>query len=194
MGRRRHRLTAALVLALAALSSGLPAATLSEPIQTVSAYLTALARFDHREVARIAHLEGAAGERSRQMREFERATHTTWTWRIVGVDDQTAHVLMTEDSDYYRLLGVGVRTQIVAYRVAAGFIVSSDIKFLTNQHGPARVAAEHFRNWLRMQNGGDDPAILEDGELKFDAGSASRMLPWLRQWVKRGRPTPPPAV
>jgi hypothetical protein len=78
--------------------------------------------------------------------------------------------------------------------VAAGFIGSSDITFLTNQHGSARVAADRFRDWLRMQNGGDDPVILEDGELKFNAGGASRMLPWLRQWVKRGRPTRPPAV
>jgi hypothetical protein len=183
-----NNVMAAFLLTLAITSSCVHAATISEQVHTVSTYLRALASFNDSEVARIARLEGAAEDQSKQMRGFERVTHTRWKWRIVGVDEQTAYVLMTESNDYYRLLGVGVRTQLVAYRVEAGYIASSEIKFLTNAYGSASKAADRFRAWLKMQPGGDDPSILDNGELKFNADSATRMLPWLRQWAKVGRP------
>ena len=89
-------------------------------IEVMRQYLEALKRLDQDALERFfapdAVLQRADGtqvpldrRQNRRFREFERGTHTQWTYKIVGVKRDQVTVILTEQSEYYKLLGVGKR-------------------------------------------------------------------------------------
>lgn len=151
-------------------------------------YLEALSRLDDTAMAELSDWTPAERDRARAFRAFERATHTRWTWRIVGREGNSVYAFETEDNEYYDLLGVGTSTQIAAYRVEGGRIRAAETRFHINASGNQAEVATRFKEWLVGQPGGNDPAVVQGGRLVFDETSARHMLPWLERWKANGRP------
>ena len=166
----------------------LAAVAADDALNVTRKYLQALAALDDSAMAALSDWTPAERDRARAFRAFERATHTKWTWRIVGVEGVSVYVFETEDNDYYELLGVGTSAQIAVYAVADGRIKASETRFHINASGNPAEVATRFRQWLQAQPGGDDPAVVQDGRLRFDEASARHMVPWLERWKKKGRP------
>ncbi|MEO8027809.1 MAG: hypothetical protein ABI823_15100, partial [Bryobacteraceae bacterium] len=166
----------------------------SDPCRTVETYLRALKALDADRIEalidpsfRSKRDDGSdapfnyAG--SRANREFERGTRTKWTYKIVGVDGERIMVLLTEDNEYYRLLGVGVRTQITAYAARNGKVYFAEGKVMVDEQGSYSLAKRAFLDWLKGQPGAAaDAGVNLSGDLVFNAASAPKLLRWLRKY------------
>lgn len=171
----------------------------SEPCRTVDAYLRALKAFDPDRLEPLVDpaFRRADGshtpfdpERNRAHREFERGTRTRWKYSILGIDGERISVLESEDNDFYRLLGVGVRTQIVEYGARNGRVYFAESKVLVDENGVYIRAYRDFATWLRRQPAASDPEVMKDGDLVFSIASAPKILGWLRKYRQsRKEPT-----
>lgn len=164
------------------------APALDDPVAITERYLEALVRFDHATMAQLREWPAEEQARLKAMRSFERATSSKWTWQIIAVRGAVVHVLETEDNTYYQLLGVGRATQIVAYRIGRGRIVSAESEFHVNASGDQSTESRRFTSWMLAQPNGPDPEVVGDGGLRFAATSAPKLLKWLAQWKAIGRP------
>ena len=116
------------------------------------------------------------------MRAFERATHTIWTYRIDRVAGESVTVTLTEDNDFYRALGVGTRTQQLDYVVRNGKIAEIRPISMRDEHGVYRDEYQRFLKWLVQQPSGNDPDIVKDGDFLFNEHSGSKMQPWFSRY------------
>lgn len=160
----------------------------ASPLAVTITYLQALARLDAEAMQRVRTLSAAEQARSQDNRDFERATHTKWTWRVIGLQGTAVHVLETEDNDFYELLGVGTATQIGVYHVDGNRILSAEIVYRTHANGDQRAAVARFIGWLARQSDGHDPVVVRNDELVFNGRSAKGMIALLRRWRAEGRP------
>lgn len=122
-------------------------------------------------------------ERGRQVVEWERVMNTRWDYRVLGVDGDAVTVLLTEQSAYFDLLGIGTRTQVTVYFVEGGRVSRSLSKLDVQERGSQAREYRRFHDWLLQQMEHPEPELVgPDGRLIFDARGASRMLVWLRKW------------
>jgi hypothetical protein len=163
------------------------------PVETMRRYLDALKALNQDDLEKF-FAPGAAflcadgtkapldRRQNRSFREFERGTHTRWMYRIAGVNGDLVTVILTEQSEYYRLLGVGKRTSMVVYEVRGGLVQTIRTLGQAHEHGDEGEAAGAFREWLDHQPVAKEMGLVRDGRLVYDAASARAMLPWLRMW------------
>jgi limonene-1,2-epoxide hydrolase len=116
------------------------------------------------------------------MRGFERSTHTTWTYRIESVIGASVTVVLTEENDFYRALGVGKRTQVVTYVVDSGKIVEIRPISMRDEHGVYQDEYRRFLDWLQQQPSGNDPGIVRNGDFVFTYESGLKLQPWLERY------------
>lgn len=122
-------------------------------------------------------------ERGRRTVEWERGMDTRWDCRLLGVDGNAVKVLLTEESAYFDLLGIGTRTQVTVYFVEGGRVARSLSKLDVQQRGSQAREYGRFQEWLLQQMDPPDPELVgPDGRLLFDGRSAARMLTWLKRW------------
>jgi hypothetical protein len=162
-------------------------------VETMRKYLDALKTLDQDALEKFfaadAVFQRADGtqvpldrRQNRRFREFERGTHTQWTYRIVGVKRDQVTVILTEQSEYYKLLGVGKRTSMVVYEVRDGLVHMIRTLGQVHESGDEGEAATAFHEWLDHQPAAAGIGLVRDGHLVYDAVSARTMLPWLRKW------------
>lgn len=122
-------------------------------------------------------------DRGRHIVEWERAMNTRWDYRVLGVDGDAVTVLLTEQSAYFDLLGIGTRTQVTVYFAAGGKVSRSQSKLDVQEHGSQAKAFRRFQDWLLRQMEQPEPELIgADGRLIFDAKGGARMLHWLTKW------------
>lgn len=122
-------------------------------------------------------------ERGRQTADWERVMSTRWDYRILGVDGSAVTVLLTEESAYFDLLGIGTRTQVTVYFVDGGKVSRSLSKLDVQKHGSQAQEFRRFHAWLLQQIEQPEPELIgPDGRLIFDGKGAARMLHWLTKW------------
>jgi hypothetical protein len=115
--------------------------------------------------------------------DWEREMHTEWTAQVIGSDKSNVSVVLTERSDYYRLLGLGSGTQVVTYVVESGRIRQEVTRFIVEEHGKQADAFGRFKSWLVTALDRREPDLVRsDGSLIFDGKSAPRMRYWLERW------------
>lgn len=171
-------------------------APLPEPtaVAVVRDYLSALQRLDAEAMNRyladdfvVVSTDGTAKPYDPAVAlrtcEWEREMHTEWTAQVIGADKSSVSVVLTERSDYYRLLGLGSGTQVVTYIVESGRIRREVVRFVVEEHGTQADAFGRFSTWLVTALDRREPALLRsDGTLIFDGKSAPRMRYWLERW------------
>lgn len=168
-------------------------------VATLRAYLDALKALDHSRMEKfwaedvtIRRQDGTTvsldRKQTRNFREFERTTNTKWRYKIIGAQDGAVTVLLTEQNDFYDLLGTGTRTQVDIYTVRSGRIESREIKFLVHEKGEEDEVYSQFKAWLFKQLDRPEPDLARpEGTLIFNGKSAPRMLYWLRKWNRLQR-------
>jgi hypothetical protein len=189
------------VLTLLATTAAVSCGT-SDPCRTVEAYLRALKAMDQDRLEsyidpafRSRRDDGTDAPfdrvRNRGNREFERATKTRWTYRIIGIDGERITAFTTEDNDYYRLLGVGVRTQVTVYAARNGRLYFAQNFVTVDQHGRYLDAYQAFLTWLEQQPAGkSDAEVIRGGRLVFSSASAPKLLMWLKRYRSSGAAKP----
>lgn len=121
--------------------------------------------------------------RGRQTADWERVMGTRWDYRVLGVDGNAVTVLLTEQSAYFDLLGIGTRTQVTVYFADRGKVSGSLSKLDVQEHGSQSKEFRRFHAWLLEQLEQPEPDLVgPDGRLIFDGKGAARMLPWLAKW------------
>ncbi len=168
----------------------------SPALGVVCPYLQALQRLDHKAMAvrwaptvisvfADGDTSEVQPEAARDMRDFERETHTRWTFAVDSARGDSVFVTLTEANDFYDLLGVGPRTQTELYVVSTGRI--SRMETLTSAHsgGEFRPVYRAFAEWLLSTAAASDPELVQDGRLRFTAASAKKMHPWLEAWHRQ---------
>ena len=122
-------------------------------------------------------------DRGRHIAEWERVMNTRWDYRILGVDGNAVTVLLSEQSDYFDLLGIGTRTQVTVYFVDAERVSRSLSKLDVQERGSQAKEFRRFHAWLLQQLEHPEPDLVgPDGRLIFDGKGAARMLFWLKRW------------
>lgn len=122
-------------------------------------------------------------ERGRQTADWERVMGTRWDYRILGVDGSAVTVLLTEESAYFDLLGIGTRTQVTVYFVDGGKVSRSLSKLDVQERGSQAQEFRRFHAWLLQQIEQPEPELIgPDGRLIFDGKGGARMLFWLKKW------------
>ena len=189
-----------IVLALSTLlDAGAQADSLSgnSPRSVVTRYLNALRRLDQDEMDRFLAdtviLRSMDGDEwtldrtySRDMRAFERAMRTRWSFRVRTADGERVTVALAEANEFYDLLGVGTRTQVEHYFVRGGRIDRMETIALSHESGDYSKAYEGFKRWLSHTPAASNQRLTRDEgkTLIFNGVSAGAMRPWLQRWAK----------
>jgi len=166
----------------------------SDSCRTVDSYLRALKAMDAERLEsfidpayRSKRADGSETpfnpERNRRNRGFERGTKTRWTYSILGIDGDRVTILAGEENEFYRLLGVGVRTQVTVYAAKNGRVYFAQNLTLVDEHGKYEDAYRAFVTWIRQQPAAlADPEVVKGDDLVFSAASAPKLLDWLRKY------------
>ena len=182
---------ATIVAPLLVLSSASFAAAAASPEAVVRGYLEAFKALDADRMVSYWADDAVTvrdGQRipvnrnQRDMRNFERATHTVWTYRIDRVDGDAVTVTLVEANDFYRALGVGRRTQNLTYVTHADKIVEIRPISMRDEFGVYRDAYQRFLKWLLEQPGGSDPDLVRDGDFIFTGLSGTKMQTWFTRY------------
>jgi hypothetical protein len=114
---------------------------------------------------------------------WEKGMHTRWQYQIIGVQGSNVTAVLIERNDYFKLLGLGQRTQVTTYSVENGKIRRTASKLVVELYGTQNEALGRFKEWLRGKLDRPDPAFLTpEWGLKLTGESASPMLHWLKRW------------
>jgi hypothetical protein len=189
-----------IALALSALlDAGAQANSLSRnaPRDVVTRYLKALQKLDQNEMdhllADTVTLRNMDGDEwtldrmySRDIRAFERAMKTRWSFRVRTAHGERVTVALTEANEFYDLLGVGTRTQVEHYFVRGGRIDRMETIDLSHESGDYSKVYESFKRWLSHTPAASDQRLTRDEgkTLIFNGESAGAMRPWLQRWAK----------
>jgi TolB protein len=125
---------------------------------------------------------GPNKEEERFDREFESANNATWNYRVVGAGLDSLDVVITENMDFYELLGVGARSHRARYRFREGRIVQGQTWEWTQQGRPYEGARDSFAAWVARERGAAAANVMRDGRLVFDRKTATLMNPLVREW------------
>jgi hypothetical protein len=165
-----------------------------DPVAVVRGYLAATKALDaarmHRYLTDDYTLVDTNGQERAYRRHltapicaWERGMNTRWSYRLLGVNQNQVSVILIEHNDYWKLLGLGSRTQVIVYIVESGKIKKSLVKHLVEERGTQDEAFGRFKTWLLAQLKQPEPELVTpEGRLIFDGKSAPRMRYWLRQW------------
>jgi len=168
----------------------------SDPCRTVDAYLRALKAMDAARIEsyidpayRARRADGSEvpfhPARNRSNRDFERATRTRWKYSILGIDGERITALLSEDNEFYQLLGTGVRTQVTLYAARNGRVYFTENFALVDERGTYSTAVSAFTAWLKQQPAAlSDPDILGEGNLVFSTASGPKLVGWLKEYRK----------
>jgi hypothetical protein len=125
--------------------------------------------------------------RAADIRAFEQALNTKWSYRIKGTAGERVAVELTEANDFYELLGIGKRTQAEHYFVRNGRIHRMETVALSHESGDYTKAYERFKRWLSTTTASKDPRLTRDGARP--CGSIARAptpcAPWLQRWATK---------
>jgi hypothetical protein len=91
-------------------------------------------------------------------------------------------VVLTEENDFYRALGVGRRTQVVTYVVDSGKIVEIRPISMRDEHGVYRDEYRRFLGWFQQQPSANDSGIVRNGDFVFTSDSGLKLQPWLERY------------
>jgi hypothetical protein len=130
-------------------------------------------------------------EQERADREFEAANGAVWSYRVVGAGRDSLEMVVTEDMEFYRLLGAGARSHHACYGFRDGKIAGAHSWDWTQAGTPYDEAKRRFVAWLVSARPGDATRITKDGDLVFTGQSAPIINELLRQWRREGNASPP---
>jgi TolB protein len=125
------------------------------------------------------------GERSD--REFEAANGARWSYEILGAGLDSLELVVTEDMEFYRALGVGARSHRARYRFREGKIIEAEAREWSEAGRPYRGARDLFVEWLKRERPEAAEAVLGPDGLRFGGRTARRVLPLVSEW-RRVRP------
>jgi hypothetical protein len=157
-----------------------------------SSYVAALNRHD--VDAQYAHyaddmryLDGGARivpprESERLDRAFERGSGAVWSYEILGRASDRLDVILTEDMEFYRALGVGPRSSRREVRFRGDKIVEMSASDWTQRGRPYEGARDLFKAWLVAERSAAAARVVKDGGLVFDGQSAPILNPLAREW------------
>lgn len=131
-------------------------------------------------------------ERSRPNREFEAANHAQWSYRTLGAGPDSLDVIVTEEMEFYRLLGVGVRSHRACYRFRDGKIFEVEAWDWTQSGRPYAATRDRFAQWVLRERPDAAARVINEGRLQFNAATAPIINLLLREWRTAGMPGSPP--
>jgi TolB protein len=120
------------------------------------------------------------GERSD--REFEWANDARWSYEVLGAGLDSLELVLTEDMEFYRALGVGPRSHRARYRFREGKIREAEVREWFEAGRPYRGARDLFVEWLKRERPEAAAFVLGPEGLRFDGRTAARVLPLAREW------------
>ena len=131
-------------------------------------------------------------ERSRPNREFEAANHAQWSYRALGAGLDSLDVIVTEEMEFYRLLGVGARSHRAYYRFREGKIFEVEAWDWTQSGRPYAATRDRFAQWVLRERPDAAAHVINGGGLQFNAATAPVINLLLREWRAAGMPGSPP--
>jgi hypothetical protein len=120
-------------------------------------------------------------------REFEAASDARWSYRVVGAGLDSLELILTEDMEFYRALGVGARSHRARYRFREGRIFEAEAREWFEAGRPYRGARDLFVEWLKRERPEAVAAVLGADGLRFDGRTAPHVLSLAREW-RRAQP------
>lgn len=161
--------------------------------QVVCAYYRARDQFDFDKARSLEAADGVminekgerhtrSAERLREFMDYEKVMHGSWACRALGYANGQLEAEITEDNDYYTLLGIGKSVEIERFRVAGGQIheiASVKRRYTGRDQSPAY---QEFVKWVSQQPTEKQNGVLRNGDLFFDGEGARKQLPLLLEF------------
>jgi hypothetical protein len=130
------------------------------------------------------HRIAPSREDERADREFEEANHAVWSYRVLGGGLNTLEMVITEDMEYYRLLGVGPRSHRARYRFHDGKIIEAQAWDWTEKGCPYRARRDSFVVWALQNEPVQAAKVTREGRLRFERSSAASINALVSKWAK----------
>jgi TolB protein len=123
-------------------------------------------------------------DEERADREFEGANGARWSYVVLGAGLDSLELVITEDMEFYRSLGVGARSHRARYRFRDGKIREAEAREWFEAGRPYDGARDLFTAWLKRERPGEAARITGADGLNFDRSTAPLLAPLAREWRK----------
>ena len=121
-------------------------------------------------------------EQERRDRAFEGASGAVWSYGVKDAGPDRLDVVLTEDMEFYRALGVGPRSSRRELRLRDGKISEMSARDWTQAGRPYEGARDLFKAWLVRERPEVAAAVTDKGGLVFDARTAPILNPLATEW------------
>lgn len=193
-----------LALAAVAAAAGVAAASSDDaaaasPEQVMESFIAAMNRhsvddqYAHYAEGMVYIDEGqrfrAYKEMERSDREFEAVNDAVWSYEVLEAGPDSLEMIITEDMEFYRLLGVGPRSHRARYRFRDGKIVEARVWSWTEAGRPYGKTRDRFVAWLLAERPEEAERVTRGGGLLFTQEAAPHINELLRQWPEAVLPS-----
>jgi hypothetical protein len=127
-------------------------------------------------------------ERARSDREFEDANNAVWSYCVLGGGLDSLDLVITEDMEYYQLLGAGARSHRAWFRFRDGKIAAGEAWDWTQTGRPYEATRDAFIQWLLRERPDVAAELTQNGRLRFQRATAARINEMVREWRARTAP------